>query len=205
MSAVSFLSFAFSHSSFRAGNTKLDEVKETAKELLDLLAKVDTNSAIINELFKGKLPDDETMTEYMSRRMGELEGSRSANGYEKHHLWQRLREDVWHVHHPDEPLPDQAGDELFIARKTNLKCPLSTELLDEPMKNPVCGHTYSREAAEQYIARAEKRKEKPNCPVVGCGSVMGDLERDWNAEREVAKHKQGKKRARPTKTALKVE
>ena len=165
--------------------------------MLDLLAKVDVNTSIINELFRGTNNDEETLTEFMARRIGELESKRDAGAYEKHQLWMELREDIWKVHHPHEPLPEFANDELYVARQVNLTCPLSQAPLDDPVKNPVCGHNYSRDAAEQYMKRQRLRGVSPMCPVVGCSSAMANLERDYEAIRALQKSGKNKKRARP--------
>ncbi len=132
------------------------QVQETACELLQLHAKVDTNSKIINEVFNGAgaRRNGETLGQYLARRMEELEGAGRPDAYTAHPLWQRLRQELWNVHHEGEPLPEQAGDqELVVVRKTVLLCPLTTELLEQPLKNPECGHVYSKAAVTEYMQR----------------------------------------------------
>ncbi|GAX15536.1 hypothetical protein FisN_6Hh167 [Fistulifera solaris] len=49
------------------------------------------------------------------------------------------------------------------ASKQTLKCPLTTVLLEDPMKNSFCGHVYSRAAVMEYLNSRQRR-----CPVAGC-------------------------------------
>jgi hypothetical protein len=184
---------------------KVAEVQETGRELLQLQAKVDTNSKIINEVFNGagSRRNGETLGQYLARRMEELEGAGRPDAYAAHPLWMRLRQDLWNVHHEGEPLPERAGDgELVVVRKVVLVCPLTTETLEAPQKNPECGHVYSRAAVNEYMQRKKSKREQPVCPVVGCDKLLRNLEEDPETERALAKAAQakGKKRARPAAT-----
>lgn len=181
----------------------VQEAEGVAREWLLLLAKVDTNSKIINELFGGHQREGESLTQFMSRRMGELESSVKEDSYKQHSLWLSMRQEVWNVHHEGEPLPEQlenAGDgEIVVVRKAALICPLTTQTLEEPVKNPACGHVYSKAAAVDFMQRKKSRREQAICPVVGCDKVMKELEEDPETERALAKAAAGKnkKRARP--------
>ncbi len=66
----------------------------------------------------------------------------------------------------------------------------------EPVRSTVCGHTYSRNAIEDYIRR--KRNGTASCPMAGCSAdVTRDvLERDMDAERSMAQSKRGAKRVK---------
>ena len=45
-----------------------------------------------------------------------------------------------------------------------LKCPLTGTLLEDPVKNSVCGHAYSKAAIVDHLRRARTKV----CPMVGC-------------------------------------
>ena len=69
----------------------------------------------------------------------------------------------------------------------SLKCPITTALLEEPMKNKVCGHVYSKPGILQMIGRVRQCK----CPVPGCGNnrvtvdqLEPDVEMDTLVRRE---------------------
>jgi hypothetical protein len=181
---------------------KVDEVQEIAREWLQLLAKVDTNSKIINELFGGNQREGETLTQFMARRLEELESSVKEDAYKQHALWLSLRQELWNVHHEGEPLPEQLNgnnDEIVVVRRAALVCPLTTATVEEPVKNSECGHVYSKSAVTEYVQRKKKRGEALICPVVGCNKVLKDLEDDPETRRALQKAAQGKnkKRARP--------
>lgn len=179
----------------------VSEAQDIAREWLQLLSKVDTNSKIINELFNGNQREQESLTQFMARRLGELESSVKQDAYKQHNLWLGMRQEIWNVHHEGEPLPEQlenAGDgEIVVVRKTALVCPLTTQLLEAPVKNPACGHVYSKAAAVEYQQRSKSRREQAVCPVVGCDKVMKDLEDDPETERALAKAAAGKNKKRP--------
>lgn len=50
---------------------------------------------------------------------------------------------------------------------SKLRCPITTKLMEDPVRNSLCGHTYSKEAILQHL-RVSRRKE---CPVAGCSAV----------------------------------
>lgn len=48
----------------------------------------------------------------------------------------------------------------------NLNCPFMTTLMVDPVKNKVCGHSYSKEAILNHI----RKSRSPSCPVAGCSN-----------------------------------
>lgn len=78
-------------------------------------------------------------------------------------------------------------DELEVmegASTVNLKCPITTMLLQDPVKNKVCHHVYSKHAIREYV----KRNRRCPCPCVGCGNTdvtMSQLEDDMATARMV--------------------
>jgi hypothetical protein len=76
-------------------------------------------------------------------------------------------------------------DELEVmegASTVNLKCPITASLLQDPVKNKVCHHLYSKHAITDYLKRNRK------CPCVGCGNnnvTMSQLEDDMATARMV--------------------
>jgi hypothetical protein len=66
-------------------------------------------------------------------------------------------------------LGEQEGgdDELEVLaadNSTNLKCPITQQLMVDPVKSSVCKHTYSREGILHHL----KGVNSKNCPVAGC-------------------------------------
>ena len=69
----------------------------------------------------------------------------------------------------------------------NLKCPITTALLEDPVKNQVCGHVYSQKAMEAMLQNRGRTK----CPVPGCtntqvtnSQLVPDVQMDTLVRRE---------------------
>jgi hypothetical protein len=188
---------------FESSNDKelVEQAQDVARDWLLLMAKVDTNSKIINELHNGNQRDDESLTQFMSRRMGELESTFKPDSYKQHNLWMGMRQEIWNVHHEGELMPEQlenAGeDDVVLVRRAALTCPFTTQTLVDPVKNSVCGHVFSRAAAVEYQQRCKSRREQAKCPVVGCDKILKDLEDDPETARALAKAAAGKNKKRP--------
>lgn len=110
-----------------------------------------------------------------------------------------LKKRVWDVNHYGQTNPgdEDSEEEIAIVKETvSFMCPLSTELLVKPVKNPSCGHFYSEAAVNGYIANFKKQrkrkkdKETIDCPVPGCPSSITEtsLEKDIAMERALQKH-----------------
>ena len=194
---------------------RVDEVREAGRELLELMGQVDVNGRIINELFAGQQKEGETLTEFVARRMGELERAKRPEAYKGHRLWQGMRKELWDVNHEGEPLPAEEGEggggggggmdeeEVAVAKKISLVCPLTTAQLEHPVRNPACGHVFSKAAATEYIQRKKSRRDQPECPVVGCDKILRDLEDDQETERALARAAtQGKKKRTRTELSM---
>ncbi|CAK4150862.1 unnamed protein product [Aphanomyces euteiches] len=71
-------------------------------------------------------------------------------------------------------------DEEVMLQETNsvrnMSCPITQMLMEEPMRNPACGHTYSRKGIDAHM------KLKSSCPVAGCPHKVANLERDVEME-----------------------
>ena len=61
-------------------------------------------------------------------------------------------------------------DDIEVVRNNNetettYKCPLTAQLMEDPVKNKVCGHVYSRDGIHSYL---NSRKHKYPCVYPGC-------------------------------------
>jgi len=80
---------------------------------------------------------------------------------------------------------DEDDDDIEVFRAAgsqvnSLKCPITGLFLEEPMKNKVCGHFYSKEAIMHHLQTKQRNRRTPNCPVAGCGNTvtLAQLEKD---------------------------
>eukprot|EP00525_Craspedostauros_australis_P004574 CAMPEP_0198119048 /NCGR_PEP_ID=MMETSP1442-20131203/24108_1 /TAXON_ID= /ORGANISM="Craspedostauros australis, Strain CCMP3328" /LENGTH=280 /DNA_ID=CAMNT_0043777433 /DNA_START=10 /DNA_END=852 /DNA_ORIENTATION=- len=167
-----------------------DPLQKERDQLKDLMkANIDRDDGITIFLKSlqqiGDNCHDENTENYqkeLERRMKEVRRkskrrSKGANGddyYKKHKSYQALCEKL------GEPV-DTSGiaqgdgedeeEELMVmntgASEINLKCPLMGTLMEDPVKNQVCGHVYSSEAIRSHIQRATRKQ----CPVPGCSNT----------------------------------
>lgn len=90
-------------------------------------------------------------------------------------------------------LCDNEEDELQVLASNstqNLKCPISAAIFEDPVRNKVCKHVYSRNALVQFLAQA-KRKRNCACPVFGCSNqnlTLESCEPDQTTAMSVKRH-----------------
>lgn len=61
-----------------------------------------------------------------------------------------------------------AADVVVEASKRSLKCPLTQTYFVEPVTNPSCGHTFSKEA----ILQLARSSTSVPCPIAGCSRAV---------------------------------
>jgi len=109
---------------------------------------------------------------------------------------------IWSIRHHGECMPGEEEEELVMMdAKISLKCPVSGMLLEDPVKNTLCGHIYSRQAILGLIGS----KRTIPCPFAGCSKMVSKrtLVNDLQTQRELKKHvrelEMKKKRGQDTK------
>ncbi|KAF9107764.1 hypothetical protein BGX29_005051 [Mortierella sp. GBA35] len=90
---------------------------------------------------------------------------------------QDFRTKVWEVHHSSSALPtsaygedeDNEDMEIVVTGDGNnvqsLKCPLTTNFLEDPVTSSLCKHSFSNAAIRAMI---QSRPNRSTCPVHGC-------------------------------------
>lgn len=88
---------------------------------------------------------------------------------------------------------DEEEDELQVlggSGTQTLKCPISGATLQDPVRNKVCKHVYSKDALVQFLAQGQ-RKRKCACPVFGCSNqnlTLQSCEPDRSTAMAVKRH-----------------
>jgi len=124
----------------------------------------------------------------------------------KHQQYKKFRQDVFELNKREAMAPEleEGGVLVMATQEPSLLCPLTGTELDQPMKNPSCGHTYSRDAIMQHIEHKggsgmRGRGPQVKCPVAGCGANVDSrtLEGDEDSEKRLrrAKSKPAAKKA----------
>lgn len=155
-----------------------------------------------------------------------LKKSRDLKKYKETLLWELLPEidlgdnDKWwislgslvakHVNGDSlEPEPngynlseDDSDDELFVSRKSNLKCPITRDYLENPVRAVVCKHLYSGDAFKEWLRSNQGRSK---CPLAGCNNNLRkitDVEADESVVGRVKRLKRNAERKQKEKETL---
>jgi hypothetical protein len=86
-----------------------------------------------------------------------------------------------------------ADDEIEMvgnsaSQSSSLKCMITMQLMEDAVKNSVCGHVYSRAGILDYIQQRKTARKPCHCPVPGCGNnnvTDNQLEEDFFTKNEV--------------------
>jgi E3 SUMO-protein ligase NSE2 len=93
---------------------------------------------------------------------------------------------------------DDDDDDLEVLPPTqegaqaSLKCPISTQLLEHPVRSTVCKHVYSKEHIQQMIQYNTSKRKACKCPVPGCANgnvTMAQLQEDREVEYKVRRER----------------
>ncbi len=103
------------------------------------------------------------------------------------------------IYHKGESLPGENAEDVVAVQAMDEQtiCHLTGEVLEDPVRNKVCKHTYSRVAIEAYLnSKAKSGNRNVNCPARGCkaGISINSLERNIDAEVHVSKVRNNKRR-----------
>jgi SUMO ligase MMS21 Smc5/6 complex component len=107
---------------------------------------------------------------------------------------------LWDVQHPNEPAPETwftdplaavvpEDDDIVLDQEIqSLKCPLTLQLLEKPMRNTKCPHVYSLDAIRELVRHGGGQCL---CPVSGCEAVitMAGIREDKVMARKVREEK----------------
>ena len=134
---------------------------------------------VLHEIFVNELRKRDT--EYNSKSLPE----KYANIAE----YLDFKRRVWDVKHPNQPEPsswfpsntsathgddgentaDMDEDIVMGAQIQSLNCPITLQLLENPVRNDKCPHVYSRDAIKELVRQS--RGACP-CPVAGCNAIV---------------------------------
>ncbi|KAI9297360.1 hypothetical protein K502DRAFT_357222 [Neoconidiobolus thromboides FSU 785] len=198
-----------------------EEVKQIEKDFLEILKQQHLVQIYQNQLNISKkiIKDSEgealqsslldAFTAQVENETFEYESLSTRKKYSHNENYLQFKQNIYSVLHKDSVLPDVAkelsgsseeDDEVLISsQKENLKCPITTNWLENPVTNKPCQHTYSRNAILGYV----KKKAKAKCPVAGCNKLVvastlisnkllaDKVERMKNREREESEEEMG--------------
>lgn len=181
-----------------SGNyTESQELLETLKGFIRLDNKIKMDRAI-NEEFGRKLRNNdlEAAETFIETTLDTLSSSQSSVPVK----WTSVPEvkeyieSIWEIgpgygNRQGYPViendPGIQDDDIVMQSRDSLMCPISQCLLKEPLKNPVCGHTFSKAMIEGLFSH----RASIECPVSGCRNVLNRdrLIKDIKLERKLEK------------------
>jgi len=180
---------------------RVAKLEESMRTYINLEQQVKDHAKVI-EAVKDVLKRSEQAVDVEQLFTDKTEELQTEVDPKKHPKFREFRQKVWAVHHPDEALPDEQDEDLVVMQtgveEDNLICPLTRQELEQPLKNTICGHTYSTEAILAYI---QKNRSRKTCPVAGCSASLdkSTLEQDVETEMKLKRKKQNDKRQRKRK------
>jgi hypothetical protein len=86
----------------------------------------------------------------------------------------------WFNNNTDNENEDEDEDIIIAGASTNLKCPITLQMFDEPYSSTACKHTFEKAAIIEMIdiggtifhdPRSGKREKQLECPTTGCPAV----------------------------------
>lgn len=119
---------------------------------------------------------DVTKKNFADRIVNDLKESEEANDSSFEDIlradtsFQYLRNALFVLQHPEDPLPDELRDDdvAVAGGKISLKDPLSLNYFVEPVSSRRCNHVYEK----QHIMRLFQEDVPINCPVTGCSATI---------------------------------
>ncbi|CAL1713130.1 unnamed protein product [Somion occarium] len=183
------------------GEQSLADLEATMKRLIDTENELSVHETVLNEL-REKIALGEEVSNVVERyqtgvqeKMAEYKKRTARQKYGKHDQYNKYRQAVFEVQHPDtamppvtEFLPREAGDDsdddddIQVGGVTqDYKCPLTLTILVDPLTSSVCGHSFSANAIREYMAG----KRSVQCPASGCHKMLALA--DLKPDQELAK------------------
>lgn len=61
-------------------------------------------------------------------------------------------------------------------------CPISQTRFEDPVKNKVCGHSYSKKSIMDLLSKNNSNRKPTRCPVIGCSKNVESKNLESNKE-----------------------
>ncbi|ODV92252.1 hypothetical protein CANCADRAFT_839 [Tortispora caseinolytica NRRL Y-17796] len=188
---------------------ELDSKVRDAAKAIDASARKMVIAKLLNDRAKSDLLTDDAHTVLQRKNdiAVEIAALPKSKRFGNDPLYKEIKRTVYAIRHADEDLPedprrwfdsdssggedddDENDDDLVVQRAVeSFKCPLTGDLLQNPVTNSLCKHAYSKEAIMQYIERDPTMRY--SCPVAGCTQFVSEnvLIANPALERRLARH-----------------
>jgi len=178
------------------------QMEQCLQDYFAMETDIQNHITALNEIKAKCQMGQEDLTEYLGMRLQQLKSESSKVDYRRHKKLLEFKQKLMKNRNPNEPIPGDHDEELiFVSQEITLKCPLTLQTLETPVRNKICGHSYSKDAIYHFL-RENKRTKKSQrgcrCPVAGCEASVAEetLERDVDTERALKRKNLNKDKIR---------
>jgi len=177
-------------------NERSDKVENQREAIISHLKdaqNINDRITVLNRVIEGSLTAPEgQLAEKVKEECEKLLDKRSDTFYKTLPKFKEFERRIWLISHPDEMYEEDDEEGLMmVATQKTVKCTLTKEYFEDPVKNSRCGHVFEKEAILSIIAKP--RYGGPHkCPTPGCGRPIGrdTLVPDPETKRAVVEAKQ---------------
>ncbi|KAI0670785.1 hypothetical protein C8Q78DRAFT_1031904 [Trametes maxima] len=171
------------------GEKALTEIDLLMRDLLDTEHELTAHEKALDDLQQKVARGEEiegvidAYQQGVQKRLDEYKTKTARQKYAKNDYYQKFKQAIYEVQHPDVAMPpladlipqeegDDSDDEDDIQMggvTQDYRCPLTLQILVDPVTSKTCGHSYSAEAIRDYLAGSRLPK---SCPATGCNKEI---------------------------------
>ncbi|KAK7871756.1 hypothetical protein R5R35_014023 [Gryllus longicercus] len=158
-------------------NEKLDNLRESMKTFCQIDINFNKYVKCENELEKRRTPEDFETNKSFNELLEEY--SKKKVNVEHHEMYLKLEEKI-------RLLRGELEDGVEVSRATpNIICPVSKQIMSNPMTNKLCGHIYDYSSVIELLKLSKKGIR---CPVPGCVKALRFSAKDLEPNNAVKKY-----------------
>lgn len=174
----------------------MNQLDQVVRETIDMLFETEARIHILNELeslIAGGDIDSSLADMYRERvqtAMQAYQAQTLRQRYAKNTAYIDFKSRVWEVKNQGamppliDLLPAQPGDNFSEDAASDdddivmggsvmqLRCPLTADILRDPVVNAACQHAYSRDAILSFMGDRRTRQGQIQCPAAGCSATV---------------------------------
>ncbi|KAG8929610.1 hypothetical protein FRC01_004070 [Tulasnella sp. 417] len=192
----------------------VDKLDASMRDLLDVRQELQGYQSVLARLRREAAQNDDIANRYEKGTKEQLNTYRQQSARQKYGKvkeYIHFREMIWEVNHANEAMPpvrsqiareegdsDSDGSDIEVGGATqNFTCSLSLKPFVDPMTSKICGHSFSREALEDYFKQQRRGGHQAKCPASGCNKNLSLA--DFAINKDLAKRTNAAERRRRRK------
>ncbi|KAH3820805.1 E3 SUMO-protein ligase NSE2-like [Dreissena polymorpha] len=163
----------------------IHKFKDVMIKLVNMNNEVQALKTAVEEVKARDPENNETLAEVLEARLAVLKSNFPDAQY--HEKVKEFQEKMSKAMKQESSSKTGQGEmEIEVSQETlTFKCPYTGKVMECPMRNKHCGHSYERDGILQYI---KQRQKKAKCPVVGCANEKPIVQEDLVENRELKRY-----------------